>query len=153
MVFDPQALLWQSVAMFTLNDFTADEWEGQSVDGSGIDFSHVKALHESAEEPVVDQGRFDDGDCYFFLHQEPDHPAFEIYVYSVNAMAWKTEEILSVDPMFWIYGTTFDGVRESSGAPNITVSLLSQADVLTWVHNYACNRWPSFAEWYADDQR
>lgn len=133
---------------YSLDEFATGAWsDREEYESDDPAFSHIRGLHQ-AKSDFVQFGRCGETDLWFFLHMGGD-VAFEFYLY--RAGAWsdeKGDDPLSAEPVIWIYGTTFDGVRECSGGQNFTGDLCSMADALRWVHKFCCDRWSAFDDWY-----
>jgi hypothetical protein len=128
---------------FKLDEFCTGAWSDRpEYNSEDIEFDHVLGVHKELGSfvgwyPIGDQASPDFG---LFLHQETE-VHFEFYLYFMDSF--------SLYPVMRIYGTTFDGVRESSGCPHCTTDLLELAAALQWVHAFACERWAGYKEWYA----
>jgi hypothetical protein len=132
---------------YTIAEFTTGEWsERPEYACEDIAFSHVKTLHEAADN-FADQGRCGETDYWYFLEIR-NNAAFEFYIYSAEGIHKNKSIPHSVEPFIWIYGTLGDGVRECSGGQNFNGNLLEMSAALTWLHMHCCDRWPQFKEWY-----
>ena len=115
---------------FTLDEFTNGDWSDRPEYASESPaWTHIVAIHK-AEKDFQEIGRCADSDFWFLLHGDDTHFSFYLYL------------------IMWIYGTTFDGVRECSGGQNFSAVLPELAAALIWIHEECCRRWPRFAEWY-----
>ena len=135
---------------FTLDEFTNGDWSDRPEYASESPaWTHIVAIHK-AEKDFQEIGRCADSDFWFLLHGDDTH--FSFYLYLANTWAGKSEPYsdypLCAEPIMWIYGTTFDGVRECSVGQNFSAVLPELAAALIWIHEECCRRWPRFAEWY-----
>lgn len=131
---------------YTLDDFTTGEWSERPEYAEGeLSFSHVERLHMDQDD-FVEDGACGKGKYWFFLHQSSE-VHFEFYLYWADP-GGNCQRPSFVEPFLWVYGTTFDGVRECSGGQNFPGDLLSMAEALQWLHSYCCRRWQGFAELY-----
>lgn len=132
---------------FTLDEFTTGAWiDRPEYSSDQICFEHITQLHE-AHDGFIEWGQCGETGYLFFLHMHGEF-SFQFYLYQVCSWEVRSGKISRVDPFFWVYGRTFDGIKECSGAQNFSGNLLEMAKVLGWVHEYCCSRWPRFAEWY-----
>lgn len=130
---------------FSLDEFTTGEWSDRPEYASdGVGYAHVQALHEAQKgyrEVYSLDARF-----FAFLTMQTE-TTFEFHLY--RCFAWGLDDSPNaLEPVLWVYGTTFDGVRETSGGQNFTVDLPQLAEAATWLHGLCCDLWPSFREWY-----
>ena len=135
------------VETYTLAEFTTGTWSDRPEYSSVcIGFDRIVALH-SAESDFV--GQFQCGETRFkmFLHSR-NEITFEAYLYEVGG--WDQHSApLEAEPVIWLCGTSFDGFRECSGGQNFSSDPLNLAAALVWSHQFFCERWPRFKEWYA----
>ena len=129
---------------FTLEEFCTGAWSDRAEYASeDISIQYLLKLHQ---EKADYQGNFSsDQRMTVFLHSNDIR--FEAFLYLIGT--WDAEgKPLIAEPLLWVYGTTFDGVRECSGGQNHSGDLLEMAEGFRWLHEFLCDRWPRFREWY-----
>ena len=133
---------------FTLDEFCTDAWSNRAeYAANGIGWGHITKLHADYGG-LQECGKCDGTDIWYFLHMAENGLAFEFYLYDVCAWSMDGENLES-QPLMWVCGTVFDGVRESSGAQSFSVGLIPLSTALSWLHDECCKRWPRFAAWYS----
>jgi len=107
---------------YTIADFTNEDWwfrpphKGED----GIDFDSLRRIHTEKGD-MVSEALAAENDFWFAAHLAG--LTFEIYLYEVDGWAAGQETPSEAFPVIWIYGTTFDGVRETHGCPGSTGNL------------------------------
>jgi hypothetical protein len=137
-----------SIQTYTLDEFSTGAWSDRDeYVRDDIGWDHIVKLHSELRE-FKEFGKCGETDIWYFLSMT-NSVSFDFYLYQVNT--WSMEgENANAEPVMWIYGTTFDGVRESSGGEHFSCDLIELSDALRWLHNFSCDRWPRFKEWYQD---
>lgn len=132
---------------YAIDEFTTGTWsDREEYESDCISWDHALTIHR--ERPnFQESGKCGDVDFHYVLHCN-DGISFEFFVYRATAFSANLE-LIEVEPFMWIYGTTFDGVRECSGGQNFSGDLREMAKCIVWVHDYCSEKWPRFKEWYA----
>lgn len=102
-------------------------------------FDHVHGVHLGAGD-LVDSGPCGTTGYWYFLHFDRS-AVFEYYLYNADGSRAGRSDPLWLEPFFWLYGTTVDGVKECSGGQNFTGELSRMADALRWVDGDIKRRW------------
>lgn len=132
------------VETYTLDEFCTGAWSDRPEYASNsISFDHIRTLHDGDEF-----GKCGETDVWYFLRMKTE-VSFEFHLYMAHAWASMIDASPSEgEPLLWVYGTVFDGVREISGGQSFSINLPEFAAALVWLHEECCRRWPRFAEWY-----
>lgn len=131
---------------YKLSEFVTSEWADRLEYATGeICFEHVKKMHMQ-QDNYLESGQCGNLDFWYFLEVDGLH--FKCYLYLVDGYSYYLQEPEKVigpkdaEPIMVFLGTSFDGVRESSGTRFFTCGLTDFAEVLVWMDQYLRKRWP-----------
>lgn len=121
---------------YTLADFSAEDWWFRPPhDGSdGIDFDYLSEIHKTEGNMIFASLSETTEGFWYAVHLSVS--AFEIYVYEVDGWSPGKATPNEAYPVIWVYGTTFDGVRETHGCPASTANLKGFSAILLEVDRY-----------------
>jgi len=129
------------IESFTINDFTSKDWldRPEYIDGDGIAISHLIAMHEK-NNPYTSLQMFEALENQIYVFKYLIGLEWRIYVYSTNIH--DDLSITTCTPLTMLYGTTYDGVRETYQAPCLSEPPEFLARVYDWVaQQIADNGW------------
>ena len=134
---------------YKISEFVTSEWsDRKEYESEDVDFKHVLEQHLAEDEALIDHGYCSNESFYYFLHMRSECQ-FRYYTYA--CCGWQSAEYTKspptiIEPFMIIYGTTFDGVRETYGAAYGGGNIKEMGECLKWVHNDINNRWPRVGE-------
>lgn len=120
---------------YTLQDFNTENWwfrpphKGED----GIDFDSLRAIHSERGDMVFDS--LCARNCFWYAAHLNGF-TFEIFIYEVAEWSPGREAPHQAYPAIWVYGTTYDGVRETHGCPGSTADLEGFSAVLLEVSGF-----------------